>query len=245
LISNTHARRQISVEGFALLYLISGDRRINNRRIWRGLVVATGALSRDPCGLDGLPPQDKRRARAKVPFRPGLRPADRLAQAGLYPARGPGLRHNRCYGIPWPRDRRKYDREPEYGATQERHRRDLGETIRIRVKRRLIELGRARCINPKWIFSPFAHYSSRPWQRLLYHRIIFRAVTPRIAGILKLKGECLTSVWHALGRRRILCGIRERFPIAWSHVIEKGSLNINKLRQVPIEKVCQLFRGLP
>jgi hypothetical protein len=42
--------------------------------------------------------------------------------------------------ITWPRDRRKYDREPEHGAKQEQHRRDLGETNRIRVKRRLMEL---------------------------------------------------------------------------------------------------------
>jgi hypothetical protein len=83
-----------------------------------------------------------------------------------------------------------------------------------------------------------------PWQRLLYHRIIFRPLTPRIAGILKLKGNCLTSVWHALRRRRILCRILERFQIAWNHVIEKGLLNINKLEQALIERVCQLFRDL-
>ena len=33
----------------------------------------------------------------------------------------------------------------------------------------------------------------------------------------------------------------ERFPIAWNHAIEKESLNIDKLEQVLIEKVCQLF----
>ncbi len=86
-----------------------------------------------------------------------------------------------------PRDRRKYDREPEHGSKQERHRRDLGETNRIRVKRRLIAI-KMRIINPNWIFLPFAHYSGMPWQRLLYHRIIFRPLPPRIAGILKLRG---------------------------------------------------------
>jgi hypothetical protein len=32
-----------------------------------------------------------------------------------------------------------------------------------------------------------------------------------------------------------------RFPITWNHVIEKESLNINKLEHVGIEKVEQLF----
>jgi hypothetical protein len=36
----------------------------------------------------------------------------------------------------------------------------------------------------------------------------------------------------------------ECFPIAWNHAIEKESPNINKLEQVNIEKVWQLFRGL-
>jgi hypothetical protein len=87
--------------------------------------------------------------------------------------------------------------------------------------------------------------SSMPWQRLLYHRIIFWPLTPRTDGILKLKGNCLRSVWHALRRCRILARNLECFPIAWNHVIERESLNINKLEQVLIEKVCQLFRGLP
>jgi hypothetical protein len=43
------------------------------------------------------------------------------------------------YGITWPRDRRKYDREPEHGAKQEQHRRELGDKP-DQVKRRLIEL---------------------------------------------------------------------------------------------------------
>jgi hypothetical protein len=83
------------------------------------------------------------------------------------------------------------------------------------------------------------------WQRLLYHRIIFRPLTPRIDSILKLKGNCLRSIWHALRRRRILGRSLEFFPIAWNHVIERESLNINKLEQALIEKVCQLFRDLP
>jgi hypothetical protein len=91
--------------------------------------------------------------------------------------------------------------------------------------------------NPKWIFSPFVHISGMICQRLLYHRIIFRLLTPRIAGILKLKGNCLRRVWHALRRHRNLCGILERFPIAWTPVIEKRSLNIKKLEQVPKEFV--------
>jgi hypothetical protein len=48
--------------------------------------------------------------------------------------------NSRCYRITWPGVRRKYDRKPEYGAKQEQHRRDFGETDRIRVKRRLIEI---------------------------------------------------------------------------------------------------------
>ena len=36
----------------------------------------------------------------------------------------------------------------------------------------------------------------------------------------------------------------ERFPIAWNHVIEKESLNINNLEHVLIEKVEQLFRDM-
>ena len=36
--------------------------------------------------------------------------------------------------------------------------------------------------------------------------------------------------------------VLERFPITWNHVIEKESLNINKVEQVLIEKVEQLFR---
>jgi hypothetical protein len=75
------------------------------------------------------------------------------------------------------------------------------------------------------------------WQRLLYHRIIFRLLTPRIAGILKLKGNCLRRVWHALRRRRILCGILERLRIAWNPEIEKRSANIKKLELVPKEFV--------
>jgi hypothetical protein len=133
-----------------------------------------------PCGLDGLPPQDKRQAHANRPFRPGFRHADRLAQAVLHSAPGPFLRHNQCYGIT------------------------------------------GRWITPKWIFLPFAHYSSMSWQRLLYHRTIFRPLTARIAGILKLKGNCLRRVWHALRRRRIHGRILERSPIPWNHVIEKG-----------------------
>jgi hypothetical protein len=35
--------------------------------------------------------------------------------------------------------------------------------------------------------------------------------------------------------------VAERFPITWNHVIEKESLNINKLEHVLIEKVEQLF----
>jgi hypothetical protein len=97
--------------------------------------------------------------------------------------------------------------------------------------------GRGRCIIPKWIFSPFAHYSGMIWQRLLYHRIIFRLLTARIAGILKLKGNCLRRVWHALRCRRILCGILPRFPIAWNPMIEKRSLNINRLEHTPKEFV--------
>jgi hypothetical protein len=54
-----------------------------------------------------------------------------------------------------------------------------------------------------------------------------------MGGILKLKGNCLRRVWHALRRRRILGRILERFPIAWNPVIEKEPLNINKLGQVP------------
>jgi hypothetical protein len=73
------------------------------------------------------------------------------------------------------------------------------------------------------------------WQRLLYHRIIFRLLTPRIAGILKLKGNCLRRGWHALRRRRILCEILERFPIAWNPMIR--SLNINRLDEVQKEFV--------
>jgi hypothetical protein len=75
------------------------------------------------------------------------------------------------------------------------------------------------------------------WQRLLYHRIIFRLLTPRIAGILKLKGNYLRRGWHAVRRRRILCGILERFPIAWNPMIEKRSLNFNKLDEVQKEFV--------
>ena len=63
-----------------------------------------------------------------------------LPRLSLHPARGANLRHNRSQGITWPRDRRKYDREPENGAKQEQHRRDPGETNRIRVKRRLIDI---------------------------------------------------------------------------------------------------------
>jgi hypothetical protein len=74
----------------------------------------------------------------------------------------------------------------------------------------------------------FQHDSSMPLQRLLYHRIIFRPLTLRMAGLLKLKGNCLRSVWHYLRRRRILGWILERFPIAWNPAIEQESLNINK-----------------
>jgi hypothetical protein len=38
--------------------------------------------------------------------------------------------------------------------------------------------------------------------------------------------------------------VAERFPITWNHVIEKESLNINKLEHVLIEKVEQLFRDM-
>jgi len=38
--------------------------------------------------------------------------------------------------------------------------------------------------------------------------------------------------------------VQERFPITWNHVIEKESLNINKLKHVLIEKVEQLFRDM-
>jgi len=33
----------------------------------------------------------------------------------------------------------------------------------------------------------------------------------------------------------------ERFPIAWTHVIDKEPLQSKMLEQVLIEKVCQLF----
>jgi hypothetical protein len=36
----------------------------------------------------------------------------------------------------------------------------------------------------------------------------------------------------------------ERFPITWNHVIDKKSFKIKTLKQVLIEKVCQLFRNL-
>ncbi|MBI5011765.1 MAG: hypothetical protein HZC06_02880 [Methylocystis sp.] len=36
----------------------------------------------------------------------------------------------------------------------------------------------------------------------------------------------------------------ERFPITWTHVIDKESLNIEILERVLIENVCQLFRNL-
>ncbi|PZR92329.1 MAG: hypothetical protein DLM68_02375 [Hyphomicrobiales bacterium] len=90
----------------------------------------------------------------------------------------------------------------------------------------------------------FEHDSSMPWQRLLYHRINFRALAPRMAGFLKLKGNCLRSVWYNLRHRRILGRILERFPIAWNPAIEQESLNINKLEQVLIERDRQLFRDL-
>ncbi len=166
--------------GLALSYLMRGGRGINNWRIWRGFVVAAGALSRDHGGLDGQAPQDERQARANRPLRPGLRHAGRVwprlsctPLAALdFAITGGRARHvliekveqlfwDMLSGITWPRDRRKYDREPEHGAKQEQHRRDLGETNRIRVKRRLMELRTwTGCINPKWIFSLFAHYSS-------------------------------------------------------------------------------------
>jgi hypothetical protein len=38
--------------------------------------------------------------------------------------------------------------------------------------------------------------------------------------------------------------VAERFSITWNHVIEKKSLNINKLEHVRIEKVAQLFRDM-
>ena len=41
----------------------------------------------------------------------------------------------------------------------------------------------------------------------------FPALTPLTAGFLKLKGNCLRSVWHALRRSRILARILERVPI--------------------------------
>jgi hypothetical protein len=43
----------------------------------------------------------------------------------------------------------------------------------------------------------------------------------------------------------MLCQISlERVPIKWNHLIDKESLNINKLENVLIEKVEQLFRDL-
>ncbi len=36
----------------------------------------------------------------------------------------------------------------------------------------------------------------------------------------------------------------ERFPISWTHLIEKKSLKIKKLEHVLIEKVDQLFRNM-
>ena len=36
-------------------------------------------------------------------------------------------------------------------------------------------------------------------------------------------------------------GVAERFPITWNHVIEKESLNINKLEHALIEKVEHFF----
>ncbi len=36
----------------------------------------------------------------------------------------------------------------------------------------------------------------------------------------------------------------ERFPITWTHVIEKGIAQFKELEQVLIEKVEQLFRDM-
>jgi hypothetical protein len=41
-----------------------------------------------------------------------------------------------------------------------------------------------------------------------------------------------------------LSGGLERFPIRWSHLIEKESLKFNELEHVLIEKVDQLFRNM-
>jgi hypothetical protein len=118
-------------------------------------------------------------------------------------ARGPGLRQSQCHGATWPGDRRKQDQEPEYRAKQEQHRRDLGETNRSKLKRRLIEIGTRTVRKAQLNFSLFSLYSSMPWQLLLYHRIIFRPLAPGTPGILKLKGNWLRSGWHAFRRRRI------------------------------------------
>jgi len=48
----------------------------------------------------------------------------------------------------------------------------------------------------------------------------------------------------ALSRRVESSGALERFPITWNHGIDKESLNIIMLAQVPTEKACQLFRRL-
>ena len=48
----------------------------------------------------------------------------------------------------------------------------------------------------------------------------------------------------ALSRRVESSGSLERFPITWNHGIDKESLNIKMLEQVPTEKACHLFRNL-
>jgi hypothetical protein len=97
---------------------------------------------------------------------------------------------------------------------------------------------------PQLDFFTFCSLFLMVWQRLLYHRIIFRPLRPRMAGFLKLKGNWLRSVWHALRCRRILGRIPERVPVARNPVIENGSLDSNKLEQVLTGKVCQCFWGL-
>jgi len=78
----------------------------------------------------------------------------------------------------------------------------LGENIRVFVKSRLTKI-RMRFLDKSGRTVPVAHSSGMIWQRLLYHRTIFKPFTPRRPGLAGINGIWLRSLWQAPGVRRI------------------------------------------
>ncbi len=104
--------------------------------------------------------------------------------------------------------------------------------------------GHALRVNSSWISLPFAYHPT-PLSNAFYtigH--IFQQLKPRVAGFLKLKRNCLTSVWHAFGAVKSVAGFW-RAPRSHGSWGRKRSLASKQLGQVLTGKGCELFGTSP